>query len=226
MPQQFTMRLCQQNLAGVLGFVGIMASLAIGVLAARPLPAGNSQFAVMLIASMVGCYGVYRLVRKVTVREALVTVEPQQLTVLYLTTGRQIQIAFAEVVSYRDELLRDGRELRFRLRSGPKVKLVTNSFLGATGDYDGLLQAVETALATYQIEAMLTHGSTLIKREKSFYERPVATVLLVVTSALMLSVLGDALWRNKPLRGNMITSLGLFISYAGLWYAARQRKAK
>ncbi|MGI4873996.1 MAG: hypothetical protein ACRYFX_22785 [Janthinobacterium lividum] len=72
-------------------------------------------------------------------RQALVLVEPGGLLVRYLRTGREITINFADVQSYRDERLNDGRELRFRLRSGRKIKLVVNDFLGPTGDYYGLL---------------------------------------------------------------------------------------
>jgi hypothetical protein len=136
----------------------------------------------------------------------------------YVPAGEEITIAFADLAAYRDELLTDGRELRSRLHSGKKVKLATNRFLGPIGDYEACLQAVQAALVQYNATT-----SALIVREKSFYEKPFATLLLLVY-ALMLAVgVGVMLLRHRPITGSLLTAFGLLLTYACLWYKARAR---
>ncbi len=221
MHSQFELKLCNYTLFAWLGFIGLLASLGLAglILEVSNLPKGNLQFIAFFFVAGSGFYGVYRLLKKVVISDALLTVEPGSLAIRYLGTDRTIKILFAEVATYRDEFLRDGRELRFHLHSGKKVKLAVNSFLGPTGDYDGLLRAIQHAIAKLNA----THP-VLIGREKSFFEKPFATILLVVISAVILLGVGDILIKHKPLKGNFISAIGAFISYAGMWYTARARQ--
>jgi hypothetical protein len=168
--QQFELKLCSYTLFSWFGFAGMMATMLIAAMVASGVPKSNWQFVVLFGLCGMGFYSVYRLLQKIAIRSALITVESDSLTVCYLPAGTILHIVFAEVLSYRDEFLRDGRELRFRLRSGKKVKLTVNSFLSPTGHYNGLVQAIEQIATPYQ-----QRNSTLMAREKSFFEKSLAS---------------------------------------------------
>jgi hypothetical protein len=219
--QQFELKLCNYTLFSWLGFVGMMAAMLVATLAASGVPKGSLQFVVLFGLCGIGFYGIYRLLQKIAIRPALITVEPDSLTVCYLPAGTIVRIDFAEVVSYRDEFLRDGRELRFRLNSGKKVKLAINSFLGPTGDYQGVVQVVKQAATLYQ-----QRSPAVMAREKSFFEKPFAAVLLVVASALMLFAVGKTLLDHEPLKGSFITAVGTWLSYLGLWLNAHYQQSR
>lgn len=220
MRKQFELRLCNYTLFAWLSLIGIMASIVLAVVAVDigSVPKGNWQFVILLVVGGSGFYGVYRLVKKVAVDDALLTVEPNCLIVHYIASNKTLVIPFNEVASYRDEFLRDGRELRIRLHSGKKIKVAINSFLGYTGDYESFLQAVQYAIA----EANATN-SVIISREKSFFEKPFATILLIVYSVVMLFAISDILIEHKPFKGSFVSAIGALLSYAGMWYAARVR---
>lgn len=221
MRKQFQLRLCNYMLYGWLGFIGMMASIALAgfILTIGNVPRGSWQFITLLLIAGSGFYCVYRLLKEVAVYDTLVTVESDQLTISFLSDKKSVVVVFAEVISYRDEFLRDGRELRFRLHSGKKVKLATNSFLGPTGDYDGLLQAVQGAITEFNVTRPV-----VISREKSFFEKPFATILLLAASLALVLAAGDMIIKHKPLKGNFISAIGALLSYASIWYAARARQ--
>ncbi|MGI4871976.1 MAG: hypothetical protein ACRYFX_12460 [Janthinobacterium lividum] len=217
MYQQFRIRLCRCGLAGLVGYVGTSALFMLGgFIASKLLPTGgNGQFALLLLLGIGGCYGVYRVARKVAVHETLVTVEPAGLTVTCLLESRQLYIYFADVVSYRDELLNNGRELRFRLRSGQKVKLAVNWFLGDTGDYNGMLLAVQQAVSKYNRIYLSTVNS-----EKSFSEKPIAIILLAIVGTIFLLVISDVIRQHNSLMSWLVLIIGAIIFYPVLWLTA------
>lgn len=221
MRKQFELRLCNYTLFAWLGFTGMMASIALAALAVgtSAVPKGNLQFLLLLVVGGSGFYGTYWLLKTVAVSGTLLTVEPDCLTIHYTNSAKTLVIPFDEVVSYRDEFLRDGRELRFRLQSGHKVKLAVNSFLGDPGDYDEFMNIMQLAMQHYSG----THA-LVIAREKSFFEKPIATVLLVVCSLAVLLAIGDMVIGHKPFKGSFLVAIGSLLSYIGMWRAARMRQ--
>ena len=77
-------------------------------------------------------------------------------------------------------------------------------------------------------ERLLAHrppaGSPGIVRDKTFIEKPVATVALVLMTVMVLGLTGAALAFSLPWNHNMwLLYMGLGL-YAALWYAARERR--
>lgn len=219
MRQYINLPLCNYRLYGWLGSVALLAALLVAILAAAQVSGSGYQFAVMLVVGGVGFYGVYRLLKKVTIRLAQLTVDADGLTVRYRSADKSTHIPFAEVASYRDEWLRDGRELRFRLRSGQKVSLATNNFLAPTDGYPELTRAVQQTI----VQRNATN-SLPITREKSFFEKPFAAVLLVAGGAAVLFAVGAMLVGHKPFQGSILTAASTWVAYFGLWRTARANR--
>lgn len=217
MTQQFELTLCNYARYTWLGVVGMLVSLGLAVKVGLLLP-GTWDFLAMLLVLAPCLYAVHRLLKRFTLRSARIEVGLAGLQVHYVFGGPSLVIAFADVISYRDEQLKDGRELRFRLRSGQKVKLATNQFLGATGDYGALLRAVQAALAHYNASAVVA-----ISREKSFFEKPFATWLLVACGAALLWSVGQMLLHRRPIPGSFLTAIGALLPYLAMWYRACAR---
>ncbi|HET9504187.1 MAG TPA: hypothetical protein VFO93_11645 [Hymenobacter sp.] len=218
MQQQFALKLCDYRLYVWLGIAGMLAAFLVAALLASQATAGALQLAILATVGGAGFCGVYWLLRKATIRVAHLTVDVAGLTVHYPSCGKTTHIAFDEVVSYRDEWLRDGRELRFRLRSGEKVRLATNDFLAPAEGYAPLLQAVQRAIAQRNA------ADPAITREKSFFEKPFATILLVVTGVLLLLAAGEMLIGRKPFQGSFLTAAATWGAYFFMWRAARANR--
>lgn len=217
MTQQFELTLCNYVRYTWLGALGMLVSLGLAVKVALLLP-GTWGFLAMLLVLVACLCVVHQLLKHLTLRPARMEVGPASLQAHYVFGGADLLLAFADVVSYRDEQLKDGRELRFRLRSGQKVKLATNHFLGATGDYEALLRAVQVALAHYNTTALVT-----INREKSFFEKPLATWLLIFCGAMLLWSVGQMLLHRRPIPGSFFSAVGALLPYLAMWYRARAR---
>jgi hypothetical protein len=147
-----------------------------------------------------------------------VIVNADGITVAYLASSKIAHIPFASLKSYRHESFNGRLVLHFKLTDGTKLKMVANDLFGRTGDFTGCIQAVEMAVEHYQEANFL-----LITREKSFFEKPIATAMLAVCWVLVLLMLWDMVARHKPLTGVLITELGVLISASAVWYAARRR---
>ena len=215
MTQQFELTLCNYARYTWLGALGLLASLSLAIRIGMLLPSSWGFLAALLVLGL--CfYGEHRLLKRFTLRPARIEVGPAGLQIHYLLGGAVVPITFADVISYRDEQVKDGRELRFRLRSGQKVKLATNHFLGATGDYEALLRAVQVALAHYSTTALVA-----INREKSFFEKPFATWLLIFCGATLLWSVGQMLLHRRPIPGSFFSAVGALLPYLAMWYRAR-----
>jgi hypothetical protein len=63
-----------------------------------------------------------------------------------------------------------------------------------------------------------------ILREKTFFEKPIATFFLVLCSVLILASIALMVLKHKFNLGGFFTSLGLFIPFAVAWFQARKKK--
>lgn len=216
MTQQFELTLCNYARYAWLGGLGLLCSLGLAGGAGLLPGSWGGSTALRVLAPCL--YGVHRLLRYFALRPARIAVGPEGLQIHYLLGEATLSIAFANVRSYRDEQLKDGRELRFRFHSGQKVQLATNHFLGPPGDYEALLRAVQAALAQYN-----SAGSVGITREKSFIERPFATLLLLGCGAALLWSIGEMGLHHRPPQGSFLIAIGAFLPYLAMWYRARMQ---
>jgi hypothetical protein len=162
-------------------------------------------------------YGLYRLIRKLSREVAVVTIAPAKLTVMYPVSGTVKALAFAEILAYRYSSYNNEEMLRLKLRDGTLVRLVV--FYGGQ-NFEGMAQQFEEVFKKYQ----RANGIAAVLREKTFFEKPVSTVMLLLFGALIALVAWQATASHKPLDGAFLTGLGSFIGYLAAWFAARERR--
>ena len=120
---------------------------------------------------------------------------------------------FVEIRTYRFELYRNGIKLFIYLRNGQKIKLDAQYSL----EYGALQKAFEQAVRRYNQE----HPGAEIIVEKSFFERPISTKILLgllVASALLVA------WSTRheataivcfPVGLVLLTYLSIWVGYSG-----------
>ena len=63
-----------------------------------------------------------------------------------------------------------------------------------------------------------------VRRERTFFEKPLSTLVMVVFTGAMVFILWHLITTDKPVRGSAFTSLGAYIAYAAAWLAGTKRR--
>ncbi|GAB3857694.1 hypothetical protein GCM10028822_31830 [Hymenobacter terrigena] len=169
----------------------------------------------------VGGYLSYQVLKRWVRHEVTMVVRPDQVIMEQVRDGAVTIIPFADLAAYRYESFRGREVLFFKLASGRKVKLVAHDAFGETGDFTGFARAVEQAIETYSEE---NNAATAIIRQPGFFERPISTIMLVVTTGLFVWFIVKIVRNDLPLHGNMVASFGAYVAYLGAWLAATKRR--
>ena len=221
MESRFELGLVRQG-RSVLGFVLAMALVfALVAVVVNHIPTSNWQTTVGIITLLGGGFIAYRLLKWWVKYEVVVLVRADDVMVQHVSDGKEVTIPFASLVSYRHESYNGGQQLKLKLTDGHKLKLSANDVFGRVGDFGGLLQAVEQATANYKNE-----NAAVIIREPGFFEKPIATILLVVVTVLYAFLIGKIVRNDLLIQGNMITGVGVYITYLGAWLAASKHRNK
>ena len=133
-------------------------------------------------------------------------------------------ILYNNIASYRYEAFNGGHTLRIRLLNGESRKFNSGGQFvtdDETAVFVDMARAFELAVSNYQQQQSL---SSSILREKTFFEKPIATVFLIICSLLVLASIMLMVIKHKFVAGSFISSLGLFISFVAGWYNARKKK--
>jgi hypothetical protein len=159
------------------------------------------------------------LLKQLVTRRANVEVWPERVLVHYQGRQQPLLILFAEVEHYTYKSLRDREELVFRLRNKVSRKISANRLFGPLGDFDGLVQALESAATQYR-----QHDDFAMTRARSFFERPIATILLVVATILLALLIGTQLITKQSTEGMLLSAAGVYLTYAASWWNATVRR--
>jgi len=218
--EAFEINLCNSNLAFMIGVPAML------VLIVSTVYCLEFKFGVVLSIIVIagGGYGGFSLLKKLVIHRAIVSVFSDHLIVRHLNTDSIVIIPFSDVLNYKYSLQRDREELLFTLVSGrakvkKKVKISSNTLFGSIGDFSGLVRAIEQAASRYHQQY-----PTAMVRGKSFFEKRIATVLLVVTPVMFILAVIKMVHDNRPVQGDMLIAVGAYTTYSGLWYAARKRR--
>lgn len=204
----------------VLGFFLAMASVfALVAAVVNHMPNNNWQTAAGLITLLGGGFIAYRLLKWWVRYDVVVVLRADNITVQQLSDGKEITIPFASLVSYRHESSNGGQQLYLKLTDGHKVKLSANDIFGKIGDFGALVHAIEQATTNRRNET-----AAVIIREPGFFEKPISTVMLVAVTALYALLISKIARDDLPIQGNIITGLGVYITYLGAWLAASKRR--
>lgn len=219
MESRFELGLVKQG-RSVLGFVLAIASVfALVAVVINHIPKSNWQTAAGLITLLGGGFIAYRLLKRWVKYEVVISVGRDDIVVQQAADRKEVTISFASLVSYRHESSNGVQQLHLKLTDGHKVKLSANDVFGKVGDFGGLVHAIEQATTNRRNET-----AVVIIREPGFFEKPISTVLLVVVTALFALSIGKIVRDDLPIQGNMVTGVGVYITYLGAWLAASKRR--
>jgi len=164
-----------------------------------------------------------KLLKKLGAEPLSIQLGTSELTIHNQKTNIEQRIAYADITAYRFSNYNQTEELRLTLKNAGKIKISVNSQLHNNQGLAELMHEFEHRLAAHQELQADQAPATL--REKSFFEKPLSTVLLAILSAAILYLAWMMYRSPKPIQGNAITSIGFYLTYVAAWYAARERRA-
>jgi len=169
---------------------------------------------------------------KATTLPSLVRVAATQLSVHSLRRDElTLCVAYADIAAYRHQSLNGKEELRLTLRSGERKYLKVASNLGNFGDFAGMVRQFEQQLARFAAAAAPTSPSGLAAsgpqprkaaREKSFWEKPLATAVLVAATVVLGLLIWQVILGNLPV-ANVVGASAAYVACVVPWLAARRK---
>lgn len=169
-----------------------------------------------------GIYSLFRLGKVWCTYAAQIALASEGMLV-YDNTGVE-NILYNNIASYRYEAFNEGHALRIRLLNGESRKFnsggqfVTDDEAAVFAD---MMRDFESSISNYQQQQ---GSSASMLREKTFFEKPIATVFLVICSLLIVASIVMMVVNHQFIAGSFISFLGLFIPFAMAWYNARRPK--
>lgn len=169
-----------------------------------------------------GMYSLFRLGKIRCAYTAQIAVAGEEM-VIYDNRGVET-ILYNNIATYRYEAFNGGHTLRIRLLNGDSRKFNSGGQFVAddeTAVFVDMARVFESAVRNYQQQQ---GSSASILREKTFFEKPIATVFLIICSLLIVASIVLMVIKHQFVTGSFISSVGLFISFAMGWYNARKKK--
>ena len=163
----------------------------------------------------------YKLLKKWLKCEVIITVSGNSIHLHQLANGKEKTIHYANLMSYRHEFFTGGQRFYLKLTNGSQFQLMVNSADDRTDDFAGIIQAIEKATVGCRNE----NGEPII-REPGFFEKPVATVLLIGATVIYALVIWKMVYDDQPIRGNIMLSIGGYIAYLSAWLATLKQRNK
>lgn len=227
MEKQFQLTLTNR-LKLVFLLIGGMLVLLIGVVTAGKMATTlalskgvETLIALVVLAGVM--YGVYWLIKRLSAEPVQVSIAPDTFTIAYTKSGVEQQWPLAAIAAYRHSSYNSDDILRLTWRDGTRTKLVVSGTFhgGQAACFGAMVGQLEAALEKYS--GREEHSTAV--REKTFFEKPVSTVVLVAFAAIMAFVIWQVIIDHKPIRGSFFASIGSFITYVLAWYAGRGKRS-
>jgi hypothetical protein len=184
-------------------------------------PKGKEAFiAAMLLTTAGMLIGIIMYIRAITL-PSLVRVGTTQLTVRDLRRDQLVLcINYADIAAYRHQTFNSMEELRLTRHSGEQAFLKAASNLDLKGEFTSMAREFERQLA--QVPAPANPGAPRVAtREKSFWEKPVATALLLVATVGVALLLWQVAADHLTI-GNVVGALAVYVSFVVAWRAGRR----
>ncbi len=183
----------------------------------------NKLLTLVIAAGIVGGGGYlgWRAYKRAAVVPTRLTITPTHLDVEDLRPEPRLSytLPLADIATYRYSNYNDVQELRLTPVAAPVLKLRSVGKIAPAGDFAGMLAVFEQA-----VSVLPTPNGLASRREKSFFEKPVATYLLVFFTALIAGAGWLIFTRSLPIKGNMLVTLGTYLTYLAAWRAAAERR--
>ena len=185
-------------------------------------PGSTLEKAWLLGTLGIGLVLLYRGVKAAGALPTLVTVAPDQLLIAKPRTGEETQVPYAQLASYRASSFNGNDELRLTLADGRRVKVAVSTQLYGEQPFGEMVAAFEAAIGAHPRPA---GAAQPVVRERSFFEKPISTYLLVVFTAFLAGAVWLLVTNDRPARGgSLIGVIGSYVAYIAAWLAARERR--
>jgi len=172
----------------------------------------------------VGLYGLYRLIKWVSAEPMRITVYADKLSILNRKTEAKREVPFDDIVAYRFIDFNNETTLRLRMTDGSKMKFQINDVLHGGQNLAELVQAFEAALSQYAATHSETNASGIAIRERTFFEKPISTFLLVLFAGLIGCMTWDRYVHHRASSSSMFSLWGIFSAYLVAWLVGRERR--
>lgn len=183
----------------------------------------------LLCIAWVSIWGVigYWLFKKIAVRELIVTLTAEALLIQTSSSVVKQQIPLNQIASYVYHDYNDNKHLIFRLHSGRKIAVRHQGALCADDDITALAADFETQriVSSSSVNAL---ERMFIKREKSFFEKPVADVLGWIIVVFLICITGYLLVNGAKIEkwGSVFMIYSNGLAYLGAWWNARRVRSE
>ena len=200
--------------------LGIFALVGLSFWAGMQVEPGWLALVVIAVIMGGGGYAGWRAYKQAAVVPAVVTITPTELRVEDLRPEPRLSqtVRLADITTYLYSNFNNTEELRLNRADAPPLKLRSTGALAKYGDFGALLAAFEQAMGA----APHPFGEAT-RREKSFFEKPISTYLLVVFT-LVIAGLALTLTRGGGVHGNVFGVAGAYFAYVVAWRAAAARR--
>ena len=184
----------------------------------------KNQRLLIIILVATGLYGLYRLLKRMCAEPMQVKVCADRLLVLNRKTGIEKEVEFVSIESYQFIDFNNEATLRLKLVDGRKMKLQVNGLLHRGQNLAGLVQAFEAALRQQVAIVSGAKNPVVAMRERTFFEKPVSTVLLLLFASLLSWMAWEQHVHHRHVSGGMFSLWGIFSTYLAAWLVGWKRR--
>ncbi|MGI4871975.1 MAG: hypothetical protein ACRYFX_12455 [Janthinobacterium lividum] len=167
-----------------------------------------------------GGYAGWQAYKRAAIVPAVVTITPTELRVEDLRPEPRLSqtVRLADVTTYLYSSYNNTKELRLNRADAPPLRLRSTG-LAKTNGFAPLLAAFEQAIG-----ATPNPTGVAARREKSFFEKPISTYLLVVFTLVVAGAFFAVFTSKGRVHGNVFGGIGAYVAYVVAWRAAAVRR--
>ena len=229
---QFTLRLIDGRKAywarpGLFAIGALLFLLVLATLSKFGLRVSRVEFAVLIgVPLLVGTLVVPILYKKLTTDLCLIAILADRLVIYKPKLQQELIVFYGEILTYKYGSPNGNVSLRLRLNDGHYVELKTDYAYDHTAGFRAMVQAFEvaTGIIPPAHSTGVAHPAFSIGREKTFFEKPLSTLLLVALVAGFVWLGWSLVSQDRPL-----TYLLAYVSLLGLygysWYQGHSPQA-
>ena len=171
---------------------------------------------------LAGLITVFLIVKHLSRVPTVVTVGTDRLIILNQKTNQQRELLFTNIMAYRAVDFNGMADLRLKLTDSSKLTLHANSYLHSEQDFDDMMRTFEQAVSRHQTRK--TACTPVVIREKTVFEKPLATFLLVPFIAVLVWLTWDQHAHHRHTSSSLFSLWGIFSAYLVAWVAGRERR--
>lgn len=221
--QKFTLNLFDTTRTGLLTTLLLLGSFALLGLSIWALMQAGAMVGGLLALAIVGGggYAGWRAYQRAAVVPLQLTITP---TELHLEDLRPVPrwsqtVRLGDITTYRYYNVNNTEELRLNRAGMSPLKLRSAGILADGSNLAALVAAFEQA-----IEAVPQPAGLGVRRERTFFEKPISTYLLGLFTLLFAALAWEIVSGALPVRGSLFTALGSYVTYVAAWRLAAARR--